>query len=45
MRHRQVKFVEVGKSGTGFRLSGKPRSLVENCDLKKLSLMMMSPTQ
>ena len=28
------KFVEVRKSGTGFRLNGKPRSSVQKCKLK-----------
>ena len=31
---KEVKFVEVGKSGTGFRLSQKARSSIQKCNLK-----------
>ena len=38
----KVKFVEVGKSGTGFCLSQKRRSSARKWKLKKLSLIVTS---
>ena len=36
-----MKFVEVGKSGTGFRFNSKPRYSVQKFELKKILIAVL----